>query len=176
LVQIVNFDDHAVNFVHQVVSVLLKPVAAPHHVVDAHFHQRLLRSEETPTHQPVQRLDVSGERKGAIEIHQLIGQEGERSRGADAGIFLAQTPGCGVAGIGELLGAEFALTAVEFLEVGFGEEDLTAHLHPSAYAVAQRGRHVMNGADILRDVFADSPVAAGGGLRETAVYVIDGER
>src|SRR5690606_9947104 len=66
--------------------------------------------------QEVEQRGMSGRRRVAIGRADAVGEEGERPRGAEAGIELAQRPGGRVAGVDERALAAGALALVELEE------------------------------------------------------------
>ena len=90
----------------------------------------------------------------------------------DAGIELAQGAGGGVAGIGEHRFAFLFARLVELKKLVVTHIDFAANLENLRRAPARNcSRDVVNGLQVLGDVFAGDPVAAGGPHIEPPVLV-----
>ena len=102
----------------------------------------------------------------------------ERARGGDLRVELAQGARCRIARVDERLFAALEQLLVHALEVFALDEHLAAHLEQLGQPLAfQVQREILDGLEVLGDVFADGAVAARAALHELAVleHELDGE-
>jgi hypothetical protein len=174
--QIVDLDHGTVNLVEKIVPVLLEPAGAREHGVHPVLACRLPGSQEAPPSQLIDRLVIQGERQLIADVHQLIGEKREGTRGAHRGVLLAQAARGRVTRIGELALAARSLVRVQRVEVLLRQEHLTPHRDTPGGGGPEGRRHVVDGAHVVGDVLADAPVPAGGRLDHLPVVVRDRQR
>ena len=176
----VEFYHHAVNFVGEVLALLLPLCAEFSHLGDIAAQLALYGGRlEAEFGQEIQALVVRGETVGDVCALRVFGQAElihkgfQPAAGSFFGVFHAQAPGSGVARVGEEGEAFFGALFVYFFEAVFADEHLAAQL----YAVnAVFGKSGLQGdapyhSGIGRDLLADGPVAAGGGAQQLVSFI-----
>ena len=96
-----------------------------------------------------------------------VAEEPQAAMGANARIEHPHGSGRDVATIGKQPLSLRGLLLVETYQIGVGHVDLAAHFeHRRNVPARQTQRHAEHGADIVRDVVANSPIAARGAVTQ----------
>ncbi len=170
--QVVHLVDDTVDIVVEAGALLLDRAIDGERIVHAGaaLHQRIDR--ETPF---LEGRDHAHLRIGGHRAHLApgVGEEAQRARGGDLGIFLAERARGGVARIDVKLLARFRLLAVQRREILLAEVDLAAHLDHRRRALRQRRGDVLHGADVGGDILAGLAVAARRAENQLAALVAE---
>ncbi len=117
---------------------------------------------EPPVRQQLQLLIEAVGEPGAVDPADAVAHEGQRPRGSDARVQLAQAAGGGVARVHERLVPLAFQPFVEFVETRTGQHHLAPDLDELRRIFGgQPQRQIADGARVGRDVLAGDPVAAG---------------
>ncbi len=172
--EIVDLVDHAVDVVAEARALSLDLAVTGEHLRRraAEFRQRVGRQAEA-----LHGVDGAElrRREAFADLAPGVGEEGERARGGDGGVELAQRAGGEVAGIGVDRLAGLGLTGVERGEIRLAHENLAARLEDSRRAV-QAVRDDGDRAHVGGHVLALEAVAARRRLDELAVLVAQAAR
>ncbi|OIQ72571.1 hypothetical protein GALL_458000 [mine drainage metagenome] len=113
----------------------------------------------------------------ARDLAPAVGVERQRALRRNRRVELADAARCAVARIDQGGQTPGALPVVVALKIGALHQHLAPHLKHGGWAQSvQSQRQAANGAYVLRHVFAGFAVAAGGGLHQHAVLVVQVDR
>ena len=163
--------DHAVDLVRQARAPRAERAVVLEAPGDAAHHAHLRRDRQAERAQPLEQLALAGRLRCALERAQAVEDRRQRSRGADARVELAQTPGGRIARIDEDLLALLARPGVHARKARERHEHLPARLEQARRGALQALRHRADGAHVGGHVLAGDAVATRGGLRELTVAV-----
>src|SRR5688572_10129435 len=171
---LVDLDDDAVDLVVELLAALLPPQAALDDLVLGLVDSDLRLDREAVVAQPVELLRV-GLHLDPAAGSDPVGPEPQGPLGGDLRVELADRPGSGVARVRKGGLARRRPALVQLLEAAAREVDLAADLDQLGVGVdPQRDR--AHRPQVVADVLADPPVAAGGAADEAAVLVYERDR
>ncbi len=161
--EIVDFDDHAVDFVVEGRALTLPAFDEIEHAVDrVHpFDMGVRRKAERA--QQREELELGARRTFRHEVAHRIGKEGERTLGRQFRVELPDAAGSCVARVGERRLARRFARRVEPLEIRFADVRFAANVDvrgERAAGVAQGQRNRTDGAEIGGNRLAHRAVAA----------------
>jgi len=176
LVQGIHFDHHAVGVVPEGCPVPLQLGAGGDDRLDVRAAPRAGVHLEARLAQGPQCLPVGGEGV-RLRVAQRVDEDVQAALCRDAGVLLAQRPGRGVSRVGEGFLPLGLQRPVQLLERLAAHEDLSPDLQDvqgcrlPAKAQGDRGHRLQ----VLGDILAQPPVAAGGAPNEPALLVQQGD-
>ena len=168
---VVELDDHAVDLVVEIVTVILPMQAVCCHLVDGGERTDVVVHSEPEAGGELQHGDVARELRPTDHFAELIAEEREVPTRCDRRILLTQAASGRVAWVDERLLPCGDGALVELFEARSGHVDLATHLDHRRRADGEIARNVVDRGDIGGDVFTDASVAARRGLHEPAVLV-----
>ena len=111
------------------------------------------------------------------DVAQAIGKKAQAPLGRDGRVQLAHATGRRIAWVDKgffafgTLRNLFALLFIQGFKIGAAHIDLAAHFQHGRRIRRQPERYLVNGADVLRHVFAHLAIAPRGGLHQHAVLI-----
>ena len=178
--QRVDLVDHAVDVIRQLVALAAHVLVKRYQFNSAPRKAGLRCHRKTPFFQCLQQFKVRAPLRPALRCRRdfahAIGKKAQRALGGNRRVQLAHRAGSGVARVDKGFLPALALRFVEALKVGACHVDLAAHLQHRRRPGGQHQRNLLQGADVVRHIFAHLAIAARGGLHQHSVFIAQAHR
>ena len=126
-VETVDLVNHAIDVVIQSIALFQNAVVERQQCINTRTHPHLRVDSQPPAAQGIEHVSVGSRLADTLQLGHGIGIKFQRPAGSDAGVQLAQTAGCRVAGVSKDLLPGLFLASIQRRKTTVGHYHFTAH-------------------------------------------------